>query len=748
MTALRTPGFLIWLIVLAATFALIPTAKAADDFDSLFAKVEAANRAGNGAIRLGADIILAAPLPPITGELIIEGGGHTISGGGKYRVFDVYGGALTIRNLTLRNGRARDGSGGAITMRSDYSRLTVESSSFVGNATDEDGGAINVRGDALITRSSFLDNFAADGYGGAVYAHSGLSRIANSTFHNNLAIGGGVMAVWRAEVTMTHVTMVNNLSTLRNSDAIDKLDGIVKLRNSIVVNTGEANDCDGGLDQNIGNLSLDGRCGVKFSDHALIGDLSGAPAYFPLRDYSPAIDTAHPSFCLEADQNGTPRPQGDGCDVGAIESTTALPPELPIVPPPGCTLAEQITAANTDAPAGGCPAGRGHDVITLARDIALTRKLPAITSNITIEGNGFSISGNTRFQIFAVNAGKLTIQNLTLSDANHLQGNGGAIFVRSNGAAVVRDSLFVDNIAIRGGAIGIERGGKLTVDNSRLASNRAVAGGAIYVSTTYAKVTISNSSFVANSAVGSDGIGSGGLGGAIFAEHSAAVDISNSTFINNRARLGKVVGSLYSSVTLTHVTALDSTDDGNALQNENGAINLRNSIIAGNDSTASVLCPGRLAQNVGNLISDGSCDPAYRGDPLLGESTEDPVYLPLQAGSPAIDAADARYCPDADQVGRSRPQGGGCDIGAIEWSAAGPAPSESSASPQDASACRVTTTHVLKFRDGPGGNRIGLVAQRATLTVQSRSAGWFQVEYRGAAGWISADYVETQGDCG
>ena len=60
-------------------------------------------------------------------------------------------------------------------------------------------------------------------------------------------------------------------------------------------------------------------------------------------------------------------------------------------------------------------------------------------------------------------------------------------------------------------------------------------------------------------------------------------------------------------------------------------------------------------------------------DPMLGERVEpedgSPAYFPLLADSRAIDAADDDYCPDTDQIGTARPQGAGCDVGAIEYAA-------------------------------------------------------------------------------
>ena len=96
-----------------------------------------------------------------------------------------------------------------------------------------------------------------------------------------------------------------------------------------------------------------------------------------------------------------------------------------------------------------------------------------------------------------------------------------------------------------------------------------------------------------------------------------------------------------------------------------------NSIIDGRNGGA-CWSDGELRQNIGNFIQDGSCSPAFRGNPMLGTlvtpADGSPAYFPLLAGSRAIDAADVDdYCPATDQIGTKRPQGTGCDIGAIEF---------------------------------------------------------------------------------
>ena len=66
---------------------------------------------------------------------------------------------------------------------------------------------------------------------------------------------------------------------------------------------------------------------------------------------------------------------------------------------------------------------------------------------------------------------------------------------------------------------------------------------------------------------------------------------------------------------------------------------------------------------------------------------------------------------------------------------------------QALSDCAVTTTHELNFRNGPGGKVIGGVPQNATVRAVARTPRWFEVEYEGTTGWISADYVLEDGDC-
>ena len=664
-----------------------------------------------------------------------------IEGGGAIRL--VNGARAAVESSTFIGNKAT--YGGAIATAGGSTRLSVRGSSFVSNVARGGGGALGAPGmdggSVSIRSSSFVEN-SAEGYsGGAIETFGQKLDIANSTFSENSANneGGALYINETSEVTITHATFVDNRSIRNQATAIRSVGGRAYLRNSIIVSSTSGEACVGIWDQNLGNLSSDGTCAERPSDDPRLGELTGSPAYYPLRDRSPAIDYADPDYCLETDQLGTPRPQSGGCDIGAIEARGAIAAEPTPVPPLVCTLAFQIIAANRDQPASGCPAGSGVDTIVLDRNITLFEPLPPITSHIVIEGNGHSISGNQQYRIFDVDGGALTVNNLTMTEGYSSTDQGGAIRLLNGGRAEVNDSLIIKNSARIGGAAYISWQGtdhsRLTLNRTRLIENRALSdsngGGAIYAGG--GTIAVNSSSFAGNSA----GFGNGSA--ILLINSRTRLDIVNSSFISKGSTSLLAVENGV-TVTLTNVTIHAPHANAGALHiidggfDKPGTFNLRNSIIVG--ALHSAVCDN-LKQNIGNLIANGSCSPRLSGDPLLEEPDDSSTHLELLPGSPAINAADERFCPETDQLGRARSPFGRCDIGAIEAVPVSQAVSD----------CTVTTTHGLNFRDGPGGNRIGVVPHNTTLSAVARTPRWFEVEYEGASGWISADYVVEEGDC-
>ena len=471
MTSKRGSLLASMLLAIALTSWFLPNVRvdAAEDYGSLQAAIEAANSSSDsGTITLTDDITLSAALPPITGQITIEGGDHSISGDGMYRIFDVSGGTLTVKNLILKNGKAlgeeyggairlRNGArvsiedsmlsenratnGGAVATSSDGDRLKVDNSSFEkneNNEADEYAGAIYAfRGEITITTSSFVKNSSA-WVAGAIYGINRSISISNSTFSQNQASGpGGALDLSHGEVTLTHLTFTNNRSLYASGDAISNPGASVSLRNSIIAGGGPAEDCVGGLVQNQGNLSLDGSCGIRPSDDPMREDLTGSPAYHLLQNRSPAVMPP-----IRHSASGAIKSVRRVLTAAAVISAPSNPRQLAQRCRHPYRLWSALWPIRSSPPtpiaaAGGCPAGSGHDTIFLHEDITLRKPLPSITSHITMEGNGHIISGDKKFRIVNVDGGKLTVNNLTLTEGKGGSGNGGAIRVQGRGQAIV-----------------------------------------------------------------------------------------------------------------------------------------------------------------------------------------------------------------------------------------------------------------------------------------------------------------------
>ena len=61
--------------------------------------------------------------------------------------------------------------------------------------------------------------------------------------------------------------------------------------------------------------------------------------------------------------------------------------------------------------------------------------------------------------------------------------------------------------------------------------------------------------------------------------------------------------------------------------------------------------------------------------------------------------------------------------------------------------CTLTTTDPLNFRAAPNGNKIGLLLKGTAVDALDRQGDWFQVDHRGALGWVHGDYVTRAGNC-
>jgi hypothetical protein len=245
---------------------------------------------------------------------------------------------------------------------------------------------------------------------------------------------------------------------------------------------------DAGPDQEVetgGTVTLDGSGSADGNGDPLSFSwtLTG-PDLIDATDSLTGADTATPSFVADLDgEYAASLVVNDGTEASApdtvniVAGTDSCPGGSGDV----AELETLINEANLDP---------GLDTITLAINCSyqLTAPLPDISSPISIEGNGSTITGNTTFRIFLVERlGELTINDLDLTNGNAATGGGGAILnagtVILNGAS----SIFGNSASSSSGGGALRNnGGAVTLnDASSIFENTATSssnnsGGGIF----------------------------------------------------------------------------------------------------------------------------------------------------------------------------------------------------------------------------------------------------------------------------
>ncbi len=257
-------------------------------------------------------------------------------------------------------------------------------------------------------------------------------------------------------------------------------------------------------------------------------------------------------------------------------------------------------------------------------------------------------------------------------------GSGGALFIQNGSgdtptwAATIRDSSFNGNIAGKptdhkryGGAI--LNIGIANIQHTTLLNNAALGSGGAIANDRNGRLTISNSTLVANAA----------------SENGAGLLNFNSQQGSN---IRPVVNALHVTFALNAAKGQGGGMFGQPRVYPNEPVTIvSNSIVSGSDGpNLGGNCASDVAGQGRNLDSGTSCGfpadqsgldaklgpPALNGGPI-------PTLLTMKPGpgSAAADAADATICAAApvsarDQTDKQRPQGPACDLGALENDAA------------------------------------------------------------------------------
>ena len=567
---------------------------------------DAMQRASDGdTIRLSADIAMSAHPPEISQRLTLEGDGHAISGEDQYRIFVLAdGGELTLRNLILTRGSAD--RGGAIYIKGDGARLSVDQCSFTNNTSKGGGGAIESygrRASLRIAKSSFSGNVAESGGAISSYGSGASLRVSDSSFSENTADDtGGAIYILRGRATLTHLTLAGN--SARKGGGIFAF-VTVHLRNCILANN-SGGDCGGDIDKLKSRNSIIGDGAIQgegdIAADPMLGEWVAAGGYFPLLPGSPALGAAAQSASTETDQLGNARLSRAA--IGAVELLADS--DRPARPaPPGPQSGRLVADARELASA--IRRARDGDTIRLSADIAMSDDPPEISGRISIEGDGHGISGEGKHRIFVVGArGDLTIRNLRMSRGraragsalpatdvesadlhggavfcigklaiskcsfsdNAAEGSGGAIYSHGEKARIsIDDSAFSDNRADgEGGAIvSLGDASSLSVAACRFNGNVAqgvVGGGAIYASGAGARLAITGSGFSGNSTAGVVG------GGAVVSRGEAS--IKDCRFSENEAAAPG--GALVSYGDDSSLVLVMCSFSGNSAERHGGAV--------------------------------------------------------------------------------------------------------------------------------------------------------------------------------
>jgi hypothetical protein len=268
---------------------------------------------------------------------------------------------------------------------------------------------------------------------------------------------------------------------------------------------------------------------------------------------------------------------------------------------------------------------------------------------------------------FTDGAGAVKVAAGTITDSTFSSGaatGGGAIQVTGIGLNVSGSTFTGNEVTDDGGAI-LGAGGIVTITSSTFTGNIAHGDGGA-VATGSGNLTVDASTMVGNQA--------GGNGGAVAAGGPAY--LVNSTFRGNAA---DVAGGMFHSpalVGIRHVTATRNSAPAGAHVASQGPLTTGRTVYAepqGGGSACELI--NATASEGYNRASDGSCQLTAGTDqvsatlvlgPLADNGGPTPTLLPGAGLADVIPEVDCDPLVLTDQRGLARPQGDGCDIGAVD----------------------------------------------------------------------------------
>lgn len=442
-------------------------------------------------------------------------------------------------------------SGGAI---DSEVKTTITNSNFTANSAQHNGGAVYIQpgnNPGVVDNCRFEDNTAGAWYGALYYSGSNTLTVTNSYFNNNDAPKASAIGLLGGKLELSNNTIADDEEILLRSDSGYSSSIISQIKVVILNNSTEtiyevSKEITAKITDDNDNI-ISNIVGIKF-----VTDGAEVAAVYNETDklYYGVLALANPGiYIINATYN-----EDMAVETATIKNYRGTFKDLQ-------TKVDDATTGTLD----------------LEYDFTYTPELGddayvngvVISNALTINGNGYTISGSNAARIFRITAAT-TLNNVTIADGYYTASYGGAAIyatapltvtnsnftnngaedlitksvygaVRTSTSASFDNCVFTNNYGRWGGAIGAEGSGTITITDSKFENNHARQGGAIDIEGY--TLNIENTEFIANEATV--------LGGAIHTSLGTVATISNSKFENNNGYQGGAIAAKGNSGSLT-----------------------------------------------------------------------------------------------------------------------------------------------------------------------------------------------------
>ena len=630
----------------------------------------------------GGGIYINTGSATLTGTQVLSNSA-AIYGGGVYlwsgsAALDVNGGAISHNSAGSWGGGALIGPGS----------MSLNGTQVLGNSALNGGGMYFLSSSPTLTNTAFSGNTAVNN-GGGIFTSAGSPTLVNTTFSENSAQDGGGLFNSNSSPRLTNTILWGNTAANAPSSQISNTLGSTPAISYTLIqsatvggvwDTGLGTDGGNNLDANPHfvrdpNPGSDGTWDTADDDY---GDLH-------LQTDSPAINTGSNTNCPTTDLDGTPRPFGPRCDMGAYETAY--------------TLTKVYVNGAANGVANGLTWTHAYTNVQDALALAVSGVEIWVAEGVYYPDEGAAQSDNNPWSTFTLKDGVAIYGGFTATetlrtqrdwavhptilsgdmggDDNNVDGN---FIAESTGDIVgqnvvhvisssgMTSSAVLDGFTITAGAAWSHNGGGMdnnnsspTLNNLTFSGNLADNGGGMSNGSS-SNPALTNVNLYGNYAANA--------GGGMYNHSGSSPTLTNVTFSGNAAAIsGGGIANDGSNPTLTHATFSGNSAGhyGGGLFNYLSNPTLTNAILWGNTAAAD----SQISNSASTLtISYSDIQGGYAG---TGNINADPLFvdaangnLRLQYGSPAIDTADNVNCPTADLDGVSRPYGSRCDMGAYE----------------------------------------------------------------------------------